>query len=317
MKVLNTLKLFTGAVLILLLTSCQQPKKLAHGEGYINVAGGKVWYRIIGEGPETPILLLHGGPGVPSYYLKPLEALSKNRPVIFYDQLGCGKSDRITDTAMMTVEHFVNELEQVKQALGLKDYYLYGQSWGTMLATDYYLKFPEGIKALILSSPALSIPLWLKDADTLIATLPDSVQKDILTNEQNKTFTSPEYQEAIKIYYEHFLARKLPWSADIDSAFSQIGQNVYEYMGGPSEFTMIGPLKDYDITNRLDEIKIPTLFITGQFDEARPSTVKYYQSLVPGAKFSIIENAGHMTMQDNSEQNIQVITDFINEIEGK
>lgn len=317
MKIINSLKLLPCIILFLMVAGCQQPKKLVPGEGYINVDGGKVWYRIIGEGPGIPIFLLHGGPGVPSYYLKPLEALSENRPVIFYDQLGCGKSDRITDTAIMTVDHFVNELEVVKQTLGLTDFYLYGQSWGTMLGTDYYLKFPKGIKALILSSPAISIPLWLKDADTLIATLPDSIQKDILINEQNKTFASPAYQKAITIYYQHFLARKLPWSADIDSAFSQIGQNVYEYMGGPSEFTMIGPLKDYDRSNRLPEIKVPTLFITGEFDEARPSTVKYYQSLVPGAKFALIENAGHMTMQDNPQQNIKVINDFLDQIENK
>ena len=317
MKAIKIQSLISGLILIFLVTVCHRGNKLKPGEGFINVSGGKVWYRIVGEGGEPPILLLHGGPGVPSYYLKPLEALSKNRSVIFYDQLGCGKSDRITDTAMMTVEHFVEELEQVKQALGLKEYYLYGQSWGTMLGTDFYLKFPEGIKALILSSPALSIPLWLSDADTLIATLPNSIQKDIRTNEKNKTFDSPAYQQAIKIYYQHFLARKLPWSSDIDSAFSQIGDNVYKYMGGPSEFTMIGPLKDYDRTKRLNEIKIPTLFITGEFDEARPSTVKYYHSLVAGSKLVIIENAGHMTMQDKPQQNIKAINDFLNEIEKK
>ncbi len=303
--------------MILTAASCQHSKKLIPGEGYIDVPGGKVWYRIAGQGPGIPILLLHGGPGVPSYYLKPLDELGKKRPVIFYDQLGCGKSGRITDTALMTVEHFVNELELVKQKLGLNEYYLLGQSWGTMLGTDYYLKHPEGIKALVLSSPAISIPMWLRDADTLISSLPDSIQKDIRCNEQNKTFDSPAYQKAVKIYYQNFLARKLPWSLDIDSAFSQEGGNVYNYMGGPSEFTMIGPLKDYDRTSRLAEIKIPTLFITGEFDEARQTTVKYYQSLVPGAKFALIKNAGHMTMQDNPRENIEVINDFLNEIERK
>lgn len=317
MKIKYILRLIPIAILILVVSSCKHSAKLTPGEGFINVHGGKVWYRIVGEGKGIPILLLHGGPGVPSCYLKPLEALGKDRPVIFYDQLGCGKSDPITDTSMLTVEHFVNELEQIRVALGLKEYYLYGQSWGTMLATDYYLKYPKGIKALIMSSPAISIPMWLKDADTLIATLPDSVQKAILINEKNKTFDSPDYQKAIKIYYQNFLARKLPWSPDIDSAFSTMGVNVYTYMGGPSEFTMIGPLKDYDRTNRLNEIKIPTLFITGEFDEARPSTVKYYQSLVSGAEFKLIENAGHMTMQDNPEQNNKAINEFLKALESK
>ncbi len=302
---------------IFVFCACRQENKLSTGEGYINVTGGKVWYNIVGSGTKTPILLLHGGPGVPSYYLNPLKELGSERPVIFLDQLGCGRSDKITDTTLMTTENFVEQLKQFKNALGLKDFYLYGQSWGTMLGTDYYLKYPEGIKAIILSSPAISIPMWLADADTLIATLHDTVQKAILINEQNKTFTAPEYQKAIQIYYERFLAKKLPWSPDIDTAFAHMGHNVYEYMGGPSEFTMIGSLKDYDRTKRLHEIKVPTLFITGEFDEARPVTVKYYTGLVPGAKFALIDNAAHLTMQDNAPQNIKVINEFLNELEQK
>jgi proline iminopeptidase len=285
------------------------------GEGYIKVQGGKVWYRIVGKGNKPPLLLLHGGPGVPSYYLNPLAPLGKDRPVIYFDQLGCGRSDRITDTSLLTVENYVEELRQVVNFFELKDYYLLGQSWGTMLGTDFYLKYPKGIKALILSSPALSIPMWLRDADTLISLLPDSVQRNIRINEQNKTYETPEYLQAVQIYYEHFLARKLPWSPDIDSSFEKIGKNVYEYMAGPSEFSMPGVLKDYDRTNRLGEIKIPTLFITGEFDEARPSTVKYYQSLVPGSLFEIIPGAGHLTMQDNPKQNIKIISEFLNNLE--
>ena len=312
---------FPRLILILLLffsfTNCKQQNTLKPKEGFITVKGGKVWYKIVGEGVKTPILLLHGGPGVPSFYLNPLTALGKDRPVIFLDQLGCGRSDKITDTTLMTVENFVDQIKQIKDSLGIKDFYLYGQSWGTMLGTDYYLKYPDGIKAIIFSSPAISIPMWLQDADTLISTLPDSIQNAIRTNENNKTYDSPDYQNAILVYYQNFLARKLPWSSDIDSAFLLMGTNVYNFMGGPSEFTMTGTLKDYDRTNRLNEIKVPTLFITGEFDEARPSTVKYYQSLVPGAQFELIENAGHLTMQDNPEKNLKVIIDFINGIEKK
>ena len=317
MKKLNFSTLIFLIILILSIESCKHEPTLKSGEGFINVKGGKVWYRIVGEGKNTPILLLHGGPGVPSFYLNPLSALGKDRPVIFIDQLGCGRSDKITDTTLMTVENFVDQIKQIKDSLDIKDFYLYGQSWGTMLGTDFYLKYPEGIKAIIFSSPAISIPMWLQDADTLIATLPDSIQNSIHTNELNKTYESPDYQKAIIVYYQHFLARKLPWSSDIDSAFLLMGANVYNFMGGPSEFTMTGTLKNYDRTNRLSEIKVPTLFITGEFDEARPSTVKYYQSLVPGAQFELVENAGHLTMQDDPEKNLKIITDFINGIEKK
>ena len=269
-----------------------------------------------GNGEKTPIIVLHGGPGSPSYYLKPLDALGKERKIIFYDQLGCGKSDNTKDTTLMTVDHYVEELKTVVQHFDLKEFYLYGQSWGTMLGTDYYLKYPKGIKAMILSSPCISSPMWLKDADSLISSLPDSIQNAIRINETNKTFNNPDYKRAVLFYYQNFLARKLPWSTDIDSTFSQLGQS-YLYMWGPSEFTATGALKSYDRSNRLGEIKVPTLFICGEFDEAPPSTVKYYQSLVPGAKFEMIEGSGHLTMQDKPEQSNKVVIDFLNTLEAK
>jgi proline iminopeptidase len=313
----SLITLFQSFITIVFLIGCQQhPKEIPTGEGFINVDGGKIWYNVVGTGNKTPMLVLHGGPGAPSYYLKTLSALGTDRKIIFYDQLGCGKSDHSTDTTKMTVAHFVEELKTVVDHFGLKEFYLYGQSWGTMLGTDYYLKYPQGIKAIILGSPAISIPMWLKDADTLLSTLPDSIQNVVKINEQNKTFEAPAYKQAVQVFYQNFVARKLPWSADIDSTFAQLGQS-YLYMFGPSEFTATGVLKSYDRTNRLGEFKVPTLFITGEFDEARPSTVRYYQSLVPGAKFELIKGAAHMTSQDNPEENNRVIAEFLNSLEKK
>jgi proline-specific peptidase len=300
--------------ILILFQSCNQQKKLTEGQGFLQVEGGKIWYNVVGTGNKTPMLLLHGGPGVPSYYLKPMSALGTDRKIIFFDQLGCGKSDHITDTTLMTVEHYVEEVAKVVKHFGLKEYYLFGQSWGTMLGTEFFLKHPEGIKAMILSSPAISIPRWLKDADSLISTLPDSIQVAIRTNEKTKNYSAPEYKKGVQVFYENFVARKLPWSADIDSCFAEIGKQ-YEYMNGPSEFTIVGALKTFDRTDRLHEINVPTLFITGEFDEAVPSTVKYYQSLVPGASLEIIPGAGHLTTQDSPEQSNKVVRDFLNSIE--
>jgi proline iminopeptidase len=318
MKKSSTLFLFTLLLFsITVLTSCQKTKLLPVGSGFLDVDGGKIWYNVVGTGDKTPILLLHGGPGIPSYYLKPLAKLGDERQIIFYDQLGCGHSDRITDPSLMTIDHYKKELGLLIHHLGLRKFYLYGQSWGTMLGTDYYLEHPHGIKALLLSSPALSMKKWMADADILIAALPDSVQQVIRVNEKNKTYTNPAYESAVQLYYEGFVARNLPWSKDLDSCFAQMGDNVYIQMCGPSEFTITGLLKDYDRTDRLKDIKIPTLFIAGQFDEARPATVQYYQSLVPGAKFALIKNAGHLTMQDNPDDNNKAIKDFLDEIEKK
>jgi proline iminopeptidase len=293
------------------------PKGLEPGEGYVEVPGGRVWYRIVGSGAATPLLLLHGGPGAPSYYLKPLAALADERPVILYDQLGAGHSDPITDTALLTVDRFVTELAAVREALGLEEVHLLGHSWGTMLATDYLLTKPEGVRSVIFASPAISIPRWLADADTLLMTMPDAIQQAVARHEADGTFDAPEYQAAMIAFYQQYLARRLPWSADIDSTFTQLGTMVYGTMWGPSEFTATGTLRDYDRTDRLGEVTIPTLFTTGRFDEARVETVDYYRSLVPGAELAIIENAAHLTMQDDSAANVRIVREFLRRVEER
>jgi len=300
---------------VLLVDSCQLNPNLKSGEGYIEVAGGKVWYKIVGEGDKTPLLILHGGPGATCYYLEPLTALSKDRPVIFFDQLGCGRSTLEMDTSQMNIEFYVDEVEQVKKALGLKDFYVYGQSWGTILGAEYYFAHPEGIKGIILASPALSGKLWIRDSKILLKQLPDSLQQIINKHEKDKSFDSPEYQDALMVYYKKHIACKLPWSAEIDSTFKNLGEEVYVYMNGPSEFTFTGTMQHYDATERLQKIEIPSLFMCGEFDEARPETTKYYADLVPNSKFTMIKDAAHMTMQDNPKQDIREISDFLNEIE--
>jgi proline iminopeptidase len=317
MKIFKLKTVVFGGISLLFLAACNQltSSSLKNEEGFIQVNGGKVWYQVIGSGPKTPIILLHGGPGVPHYYLKPLAALSTDRPIIFFDQLGCGKSDRITDTSLLTIQNYVEQLAQVIKHFNLKEYYLYGNSWGSMLGVEYYLAHPDGIKGLILSGPALSTPRWIQDADTLLATLPTEIQQVIRSNEANNTTDAPAYQEAVMAYYDRYLTRKKPMSADMDSTFAQIGMNVYQYMWGPSEFTATGNLKNYDRTEALKQIKVPTLFISGEFDEARPATVDFYKSQIPGALHSLIPGAGHLTMQDSPAQELKAITNFITDIE--
>lgn len=297
-------------LLFSLLQGCKRATLKPH-EGFVEVTGGKVWYRIYGEGNKTPMLVLHGGPGSSSYGLMPLKALSKDRPIIFYDQLGCGRSTRITDTTLMTIDRYVEEVEQLRKALNLKDFCLYGQSWGPALGLDYYLKYPNEVKALILSSPLLSTNLWIKDADTLIATLSDSIQVIIKENEKQKTFNNEAYKNAVELYYSKFLRRKERPKEKADSAKMFFGTNVYEYMWGPSEFTATGTLLNYDRVHRLKEIAVPTLLLTGEYDEARPSTVRYFQSQIPGAEFTMIKNSGHATVNDNPEQTLARINEFL------
>jgi len=280
-------------------------------EGYLQVTGGRIWYKIVGKGQGLPLVVLHGGPGAPHNYLNPLSALGKDRPVIFYDQLGAGKSDQPDDTTLWNVKAFVCRLEEIRSALGIKRMDVYGHSWGTILGAEYTLKYPDRVNALVLASPALSMPRWTKDADSLLGTLPDSVQQVIHQNEAAGTYDSPGYQNAVMVYYSKYLTRKMPWSADLDTTFAEMNQKIYNYMQGPSEFTITGTLKNFDMTNRLGQIKAPVLFTCGAFDEATPSTVRYYQHLIPGSKMVVIPEAGHLTMQDNPKFNNRVVGAFL------
>jgi proline iminopeptidase len=294
---------------------CKQENRISDGEGFIQVKGGKIWYKVAGKGNKTPLVLLHGGPGYPSYYLNPLLKLSNDRQVIILDQLGCGRSDRITDTALMTIDNYVEQVHQLVHSLGLKEYFLLGHSWGTMLGVDYYLKYPEGIKAMILGSPCLSAKKWVKDADILLGSLDDFTEK-ILRNSMNGLHQdSAVLKKAVEIFFNKFYNRKQPVSPDIDSTNAGIGLNVYEYMWGKNEFFATGTLKNYDRTNALAKIKVPVLYTTGEFDAATPLTVKYYQSLTPNSKFVMIKNAGHYTMHDNEEDYITVTRNFLNELD--
>ncbi|HKK46580.1 MAG TPA: proline iminopeptidase-family hydrolase [Balneolaceae bacterium] len=300
---------FICAIAFLTLLGCNN--QLKPGEGHVQVTGGRVWYKVVGTGDGVPLMVLHGGPGVPHNYMNPLSALGKDRPVIFYDQLGVGKSDQPSDTTLWNIPAFVNRLEEIRQALGLKKMDIYGHSWGTILGTEYTLKYPQRVNCLVLASPALSIPRWIRDADSLETTLPDSVQQVIRKNEEAGTYDSPEYQNAMMVYYAKYVARKMPWSADIDTSFAEMNPEIYNYMQGPSEFTFTGTLTNYDVTNRLGQITAPVLFTAGEYDEARPATVRYYESLIPGSEMVVIPNAGHLTMQDNPEANNNAVGDFL------
>jgi len=284
-------------------------------EGFVDVEGGRVWYRIVGSGPKTPILLLHGGPGFPSYYLDTLEALADERPVIFYDQLGCGRSDRPIDESLWRTERFVAELAQLRAALDLKEVHILGHSWGTMLAVDYMLTKPTGVRSLILASPCLSASRWASDARTLVKTLPEALQATIEKHEREGTYDSPEYQEAVTEYYRRFVCRRDPWPEDFMKAIDGANMTVYGKMWGPSEFTVTGTLRDYDRTAQLKELHLPVLFTCGRYDEATPDSVEGFRSLVPGARLNVIEGAAHLTMQDEPEAYVRVVREFLQSVE--
>lgn len=286
-------------------------------EGFINVTGGKIWYQIVGVSKKkTPLLVLHGGPGATHDYLEPLAALSSNRPIIFYDQLGGGKSDRPEDKSLFNIHRFQEELHTLRNVLQLEKVYLLGHSWGCMLATSYILeKNAEGVLGLILSGPYLSTKRWISDQREHIRNLPPATQKTILDCEASRRFDSPEYQAAMLEFYKQHLCRTKKWPEALEKTFGSMGQAVYNHMWGPSEFTVTGTLKDYEIVEELSKIKIPVLFTAGAYDEAAPNSVRYYQSKIAGSKVHIFENASHSHHLEATNEYLKIVDEFLSSLE--
>ena len=307
-------RLIAIVVLAISISSCEKPS-IQEGEGFIEVDGGKVWYKVVGTGNETPLLLLHGGPGFSSPYLNPLAELSDERPVIFYDQLGAGRSDKTDDPKLWTIEHFVAELATIRVELELNEVHILGHSWGTQLALDYMLTNPEGVKSLVLASPAVNTARWTEDNKKLLSLMPESTQAVIEKHEREGTTSSEEYQAAMMEYYARHMSRSDPWSDDLMSAFETFNSSLYEYMWGPADWAATGTLKNYNREDFLPTLDLPVLFTTGRYDEAVPETVAYFHSLTPGAKIAILENSAHLTMQDQPEEYNRIIREFLQSVE--
>ena len=288
------------------------------GQGFIDVPGGPVWYSVAGTGPGIPLMVLHGGPGGRICGYSRLDVLGDERPIVRYDQLGSGRSGRPNDLSLWTVERFVEELHVVRQELGLGQMHLLGHSWGSTLAAAYVLeKGTDGIVSVILSSPLLSTPLWVEDANYLRSLLPVDVQQTLMEHEDAGTTESEEYRAASEVFYKrHVFGGERSESPDeCDGAPS--GQFVYEYMWGPTEFHATGTLIDFDLTDRLHEIDVPVLFIAGEFDEARPETVAEFQKLIPGSKLTIILDAAHGTLSRKPDEYRSVLRNFLDSVENK
>ena len=292
-------------------------------EQTINVDGHAVWTRRVGRtgaSGRLPIVILHGGPGVPSDYLEPLELLAgSGREVIRYDQLGCGRSDHPDDPALLRVERFVAELETVCQTLELERFHLYGQSWGGMLALEAALTGRNGLASLVLSNTPASMPLWESETGRLRRALPSDVQAVLDGHEQAGTTSSPDYQEAMMVFYRRHVCRLNPWPECLLRSFTamEADPRVYQAMCGPSEFHITGSLRDWDVTPRLGEIKIPTLVISGEHDEATPAITKALHRGIAGSQSVVMSGCSHMCHLEQPERYLEHLSSFLQDVERR
>ncbi len=284
-------------------------------EGLIGVPGGRVWYRSVGEG-GVPLLCLHGGPGFTHNYITPLEDLADRRRVILYDQLGCGRSDRPSDTSLWTIPHFVQELVAVREALGLDRLHLLGSSWGGMLAMQYVLDHQPPLESLILCGSPASMPRWIKECAELRAELPAQQQAILDSHEAEGTTACPEYQGALVTFYRRHLCRMDPWPEGLERSFVEAGYDVYYTMNGPSEFTVTGNFKDWDVTERLGEIRVPTLIASGRYDEARPAHMEEIHRRIEGSELVIFEDASHLCFWEKREEFMAAVNGFLERVES-
>ncbi len=291
-------------------------------EGSIPFKGYQTWYRIVGDGEapgKLPLLCLHGGPGACHDYLEALDAMADTgRRVIYYDQLGCGNSHiPISNPSMWTVALYVEEVEVVRRALGLERIHLLGQSWGGMLAMEYMFTQPNGIASVTIANSPASMVQWVEEANKLREQLPQEVQATLLKHERAGTTDSAEYQAAEQVYYDRHVCRVVPNPDYVQRSFQKMAQypEVYNTMNGPSEFHVIGTLKDWDVRDRLGEIYTPTLVISGQYDEATPVIAETVHQGIPGSEWVMFENCSHVTHAEEPEHYMRVLGAFISRYE--
>lgn len=293
-------------------------------EGFVPFRGYRTWYRVVGDdGSEEkfPVVLLHGGPGGTHDYLEPLERLAEagGRRVVFYDQIGCGKSDLPEDDSLWVVETFVEELDMIRRELGLDRIHLFGNSWGGMLAMEYALTRPRGLESLILASSPASIPQWVEETGKLRRKLPPEVQAVLDRHEAAGTTDDPEYEEAATEFYKRHVCRVDPWPECVLRSFQFIAEHgvVYHTMNGPSEFHVTGNLRHWSVVDRLPEISAPTLVVTGEHDEATPAVNKTVADGIPGAESVIYPGASHMAHVEDTEGYVRLLDEFLSCVEAR
>ncbi len=282
-----------------------------------------VWTKRVGNNPTIKVLLLHGGPGVTHEYLEACDSYFPAAGVeyYYYDQLGSYYSDQPDDPDLWDLPRFVEEVEQVRQALGLdhENFYLYGQSWGGLLAIEYALKYQDRLKGLIISNMMASIPAYNKYAEQVLAPqLDPAVLAEIRELEASGEYDNPRYTELVVSHYytEHVLRMPVAdWPDPVNRAFKHLNPKVYVPMQGPSEFGASGKLEKWDRTGDLQNIHVPTLVIGAQHDTMDPEHMKWMATQVQQGRFLLCANGSHMAQYDDQETYFDGLVTFIKDVD--
>ncbi|MGE5277883.1 MAG: proline iminopeptidase-family hydrolase [Acidobacteriota bacterium] len=278
----------------------------------------RVWTKKVGSG-KIKVLTLHGGPGATHEYFECFEDFLPPAGIEFYyyDQLGSAYSDQPDDESLWVIDRFREEVEQVRQALGLEDFYLYGQSWGGMLAIEYALAHQKHLKGLVISSMTASIRSYVEYVNRLRAALPPEVQAVLSKYEAKGEYEAPEYQKAMfEVVYARHLCRLDPWPDPVARTFKHLAAPVYNTMQGPNEFVVTGTFKDWDRWKDLPEIRVPTLLMGARYDEMNPEDIRKMGRLIPHSRVVICEKGSHLAMWDDQEAYFRGLIGFLKDVES-
>lgn len=291
-------------------------------KGTVPFGEHRTWYRVTGDlhASRPPLVVVHGGPGSTHDYLLSLAGLARaGWPVVHYDQLGNGGSTHLPDRGadFWTVQLFLDELDNLLQRLGIAgSYVLFGQSWGGMLAAKHAAARPPGLRGLVIANAPASYELWRQEMKVLRDQLPPGVNETLLRHEAAGTTDSPEYTKAMIPFYRRHVCRLDPWPHDYQASFYETYNDptVYHTMNGPSEFHVTGTLRDWSVVDCCADIAVPTLLISGRYDEATPVTVQPFADLIPDVRWELFEQSSHLPHLEEPQRFIEVLIGYLLEI---
>jgi L-proline amide hydrolase len=294
-------------------------------EGHLESGGHRTWYRVVGDldasAQRAPVIICHGGPGATHDYVAPIAELSRwGRACVLYDQLGNGRSDHLPDAdpSFWTVELFERELAAVAAHLGIDGrYHVLGQSWGGMLALLHALERPPGLLSVVAADSPSSVPAFVAGCNELLDAMDAEISATIRAGERSGETSTPEFQAAAMEFYKRHVCRVDPWPDHVVRSFEAMESDptVYGTMNGPTEFTVVGTIKDFNITDRLPEIEVPVLLVSGEHDEVRPHVVAAMHERLRDSERVLFEDSSHMPHIEEPERFLTVVEDFLERAE--
>jgi L-proline amide hydrolase len=287
-------------------------------EGYVRFRGHRTWYRSVGgEGRGDPLLTVHGGPGATHAVLQPLETLAESgRRVVFYDQHGCGRSDRPDGTVSWSISLFLDELATVRQELGLERLHVLGHSWGGMLAIEHLLAGADGVRSLVLASSPVSMRQWVQEARRLRRRLPEDVRRTLELHELGVREPNADYAGALREYRRRHVCRLDPWPSCVEAMLRHGDESAaLAAMYGPDRFHVTGSLRGWDVVDRLPRLRLPVLITSGRYDEATPPIARTAYRRIPGARWELFGQSAHLPHLEEPEAYVAAVERFLDRVE--